>query len=141
MRPIQGATYRHYKGGLYIVTGFSFDEGTGKEQVLYASLKDAVQYNQDVTRFCGTVAMGTPTERPRFELEIPPQPSIGLATAGYLWTNSSTGHQMVTLPDDPIQERDMPGITREALVRLSHAFEKWQYERVQSMSRELKHTT
>ena len=142
MRPIQGATYRHYKGGLYMVTGFSFDEETRQEHVLYASVTDGIQYNQPIKRFMSPVKdPDADREISRFSLEIPSQPSIGLPAVGYLWTNVDTGNRMLTLVDDPIQERDMdPNIRREAVVRLSDAFAKWQFERVQSMAKDLKNT-
>ena len=55
-----GDTYRHFKGGLYIIVGLGCEEDSGAERVVYKSLKDGTiwlrapwNFFQEVTRKVG----------------------------------------------------------------------------------------
>lgn len=63
-----GATYRHFKGGLYRITGFATHTESGQLLVIYKSLTRNNDFNDGVTwarpldMFCETI-----NGKPRFE--------------------------------------------------------------------------
>jgi hypothetical protein len=135
MKAISGATYRHYKGGLYMVIMRVTNEADGHDCVVYASLKDAKVFVRSYDSFAEEIEPG----KPRFTMEIPAQPSIGLAAVGYLWTTPDGGRVYTDIGEEFPGAADA-GVRREALVRLSDAFAKFQMSEVQRISTELKHT-
>lgn len=130
--PITGATYKLPDGTLCMCTGTVIresiiDDEDGLEYTKYARVTDGVERCMPTTEFLQQT-----------ELAVPAQPSIGLPAVAYLWTNGD-GMRIATIdPEEFSNERDYPGVTREALVRLSDAHGKWSIERIQYLSLKLK---
>lgn len=50
-RPLIGLLYMHFKGDVYVIRGFAFEETTKKESVIYSNVTTGSVYHRPLENF------------------------------------------------------------------------------------------